>query len=138
MKIIYNRLIPWKGYIGINLCGIIFARSEYKNRLPSVFYNHEYIHTLQMKRDGYVRFYYRYLREFVRNYKRTSADFGHGMAPDIVPESRTGAAADNNDCTCRKVSLFDKFLGGVLGVVLNLFDNVLVVNFVGNTGHFYL
>ena len=71
MKIIYNRLIPWKGYIGINLCGIIFARSEYKNRLPSVFYNHEYIHTLQMKRDGYVRFYYRYLREFVRNYKRT-------------------------------------------------------------------
>ncbi len=71
MKIIYNRLIPWKGYIGINLCGIIFARSEYKNRLPSVFYNHEYTHTLQMKRDGYVRFYYRYLREFVRNYKRT-------------------------------------------------------------------
>lgn len=30
MKIIYNKLIPFKGFIAINLFGIIFVRKEYK------------------------------------------------------------------------------------------------------------
>ena len=49
MKIIYNKLIPFKGFIAINLFGIIFARKEYKNCLYRSVINHENIHTAQMK-----------------------------------------------------------------------------------------
>lgn len=32
-KIIYNKLIPFKGYVAINLFGIIFARKEYEAQI---------------------------------------------------------------------------------------------------------
>ena len=43
-KIIYNKVIPIRGYSAINLFGIIFAR----RRLSSFAINHENIHTAQM------------------------------------------------------------------------------------------
>ena len=45
MKIIYNKIIPFRGFIAINLFGILFAREE----LNAVTINHEKIHTAQMK-----------------------------------------------------------------------------------------
>nr|DAM03170.1 MAG TPA: hypothetical protein [Caudoviricetes sp.] len=30
MKVIYNKYLPIKGYVAINLFGIIFARKEFK------------------------------------------------------------------------------------------------------------
>lgn len=57
MKIIYNKLIPFKGFIGINLFGIIFVRKEYKKRLYRSVINHENIHTAQMKEMLYIFFY---------------------------------------------------------------------------------
>ena len=55
MKVIYNSLIPFKGFIAINLFGIVFARKEYKE-LSRRTLNHEAIHTAQMKEMLYVSF----------------------------------------------------------------------------------
>lgn len=49
MKIIYNRIIPFKGFSAINLFGILFARTEKKGRISDVLINHETIHTEQQK-----------------------------------------------------------------------------------------
>lgn len=61
MKIIYNKLIPFKGYKAINLFGIIFARKP----LTEIDINHEAIHTAQMKELLYIGFYIWYLIEYL-------------------------------------------------------------------------
>ena len=66
MKVIYNDFLPFKGFIGINLFGIVFVRKEFKNALPVDFFSHEECHTKQMKRDGYIYFYVKYLYEYIR------------------------------------------------------------------------
>ena len=50
MKIIKNSIIPFKGYLAINIFGILFVRSEYAYKLELESYkakvlNHEAIHT---------------------------------------------------------------------------------------------
>jgi hypothetical protein len=50
MKVIYNSLIPFKGYHAIMLFGIMFVREEYKNiSIKDYQFNHENIHLQQMK-----------------------------------------------------------------------------------------
>lgn len=61
MKIIYNNIIPFKGYKAINLFGVIFARSA----MDSVDINHERIHTAQMKELLYIPYYIWYLIELL-------------------------------------------------------------------------
>lgn len=66
MKVIYNKLIPLFGYDAINLFGIIFVNTKnypYKYFLPSD-YNHESIHTSQMKEMLYILFYIWYIIEW--------------------------------------------------------------------------
>lgn len=70
MKIIYNNLIPFKGFIAINLFGVLFVRNEYKERFESEGFaattlNHESIHTEQIKELGYIFFYIWYLIEWL-------------------------------------------------------------------------
>ena len=69
MKIIYNNLIPFKGFIAINLFGVLFVRNEYKKRFDSGGFtttlNHESIHTEQIKELGYIFFYIWYLIEWL-------------------------------------------------------------------------
>lgn len=55
MKIIENSLIPFPGFLAINLFGVIFIRKG--GVLSEVVINHEQIHTAQMKELGYVGFY---------------------------------------------------------------------------------
>ena len=64
MKIVYNKIIPFKGFAAINLLGVLFARKEYKP-LSAHTLNHEAIHTAQMKELGYVSFYVIYLFEWL-------------------------------------------------------------------------
>lgn len=64
MKIIYNNIIPFKGYIAINIFGIIFARKEYKPVTKTTI-NHERIHTEQMKELGFIFFYIWYGIEYL-------------------------------------------------------------------------
>lgn len=66
MKIIYNSLIPFKGFLAINLFGILFVRNEYKNNgLTKSTINHESIHTEQIKELGYIFFYILYFIEWL-------------------------------------------------------------------------
>lgn len=64
MKVIYNNIIPFRGFTAINLFGVIFARKEYKP-LSKRTLNHEAIHTEQMKEMLYVFFYLWYLIEWL-------------------------------------------------------------------------
>lgn len=74
MKIVYNSVIPFKGFSAMNLFGLLFVRNEYKNRLSSKTMNHESIHTEQIKELGYIPFYILYLLEwFVRLFIKGNA-----------------------------------------------------------------
>ena len=67
-KIIYNNIIPFKGFIAMNFFGIIFIRNEYKNyRYLQRTINHELIHTAQMKELFYIGFYILYFLEWIFN-----------------------------------------------------------------------
>ena len=47
MKIIYNNVLPIKGYVSIKILGIIFARKKmraYPDSIKNVIINHELIH----------------------------------------------------------------------------------------------
>ena len=63
------------------------------------------------------------------------ADFGYGMTTDVASERGARAASDDHDVARRETSFFYKFLSGVHRVVTNLFNNVLVFNFVCNASH---
>ena len=60
MKIIYNSIIPFKGFMCINLFGILFVRKKYEGKIFKYIINHESIHTAQMKEMGYIFFYILY------------------------------------------------------------------------------
>ena len=64
MKVIYNRLLPFRGFTAINLMGIVFARAEYRP-LSAAVLRHEAIHTAQMRETGYVGFYLIYIVEWL-------------------------------------------------------------------------
>ena len=72
-KIIYNKLIPFKGYVAINLFGIIFARKEYEAQIENNYFikatllNHELIHTAQYKELLYVLYLPLYLLNYIIN-----------------------------------------------------------------------
>lgn len=73
MKIIYNSIIPFKGFLAINIFGILFVRGTDRD-INDVVLNHERIHTAQMKELGYVLFYILYLLEWVvRLFKKGNA-----------------------------------------------------------------
>ena len=63
MKIIYNNIIPFKGFSAINLFGVIFARKG--SFISSRVLNHEAIHTAQMKELLYFGFYLLYVSEWI-------------------------------------------------------------------------
>lgn len=61
MKIIYNKIIPFKGFLAINLFGALFVRGEKGQYLSEKVINHESIHTEQIKECLYIGFYILYL-----------------------------------------------------------------------------
>lgn len=66
MKVIYNKILPFKGFSAINIFGILFAREEYRP-LSNKVLNHEAIHTAQMKELLYIPFYILYGCEYLYN-----------------------------------------------------------------------
>ena len=64
MKVIYNNIIPFRGFTAINLFGLIFARKEYEP-LSKQTLNHEAIHTAQMRELLYIGFYLWYVVEWL-------------------------------------------------------------------------
>lgn len=66
MRIIYNSILPVRGFVAIMLFGVIFARKKYAP-LSLETINHEAIHAEQAKEcGGYWRFYLLYLRYWVK------------------------------------------------------------------------
>lgn len=65
IKIIYNNIIPFKGFVAMNLFGVLFVRNGVK--ITDILINHESIHTAQMKELGYIPFYLLYGIEYVYN-----------------------------------------------------------------------
>ena len=60
--IVYNRLLPPRRFLAINLFGLIFVR--HGRRLSDVDLNHERIHTAQMVELLVIGFYLWYLVEW--------------------------------------------------------------------------
>lgn len=63
MTIVYNKIIPFKGFKCINIFGVLFVREGCF--MSDIDYNHEAIHTAQMKELLYIGFYILYLAEWV-------------------------------------------------------------------------
>ena len=63
MKIVKNRFIPPRGFSYVNLFGVLFTRRDKK--ISDVTFNHEQIHTEQMKEMLYVFFYLLYIVEWL-------------------------------------------------------------------------
>ena len=68
MKVIYNRVIPFKGFTAINLFGLLFVRKNDDGTCPELSettLRHEQIHTEQMKEMLFVPFYLWYFIEWL-------------------------------------------------------------------------
>lgn len=71
MKIIRNSIIPFKGFVAINLFGVLFVRKEILPHRDISMYdwermlNYELIHTAQMKELLYIPFYLWYVTEWL-------------------------------------------------------------------------
>lgn len=63
MRIIYNKVIPFKGFKAVNLFGVLFVREGVK--VTYILRNHEEIHTAQMRELWYVGFYLLYFLEWL-------------------------------------------------------------------------
>ncbi|MBQ9637766.1 MAG: hypothetical protein IJV36_07755 [Prevotella sp.] len=63
MKIIYNRLLPFRRFDAINICGILFCRRGVN--VSAELLRHERIHTAQMLELLVVGFYFCYLLEWL-------------------------------------------------------------------------
>ncbi len=64
MKVIKNKIIPPKRFYAINLFGILFKRIG-TTEMTDVEFNHEAIHTAQMKELLYIPFYILYALEWI-------------------------------------------------------------------------
>ena len=65
MKIVYSTVLPFKGFLAINLFGRVFVRRELAYKFGAVTLNHEAIHTAQMKELWFVGFYIIYFFEWL-------------------------------------------------------------------------
>lgn len=73
MKIIRNNIIPFKGFVAINLFGVLFVRKN--QSISETTLIHESIHTAQIKELLYVGFYLWYILEwFIKLIKYRDAD----------------------------------------------------------------
>ncbi|MBP1676845.1 MAG: hypothetical protein H6Q20_1404 [Bacteroidetes bacterium] len=63
MFIIRNLFIPFKGFRAINLCGILWVKSDAE--ITEEVINHEKIHTAQIIELGFIFFYLFYIVEWL-------------------------------------------------------------------------
>ena len=69
LKVIKNTVIPFPGFLGLNLFGLIFVRKEIWYRIDTrsriLLLRHEAIHTAQMRELGFFGFYLLYFLEWI-------------------------------------------------------------------------
>lgn len=64
MKIIRNKFIPFKGWSGINLFGVLFIRPD--TVITPRLIRHEKIHSVQQKELWYTGFFLIYIKEYIK------------------------------------------------------------------------
>lgn len=97
MKIIYNNIIPFKGFAAINLFGILFVRKDCKDQVDEYMINHESIHTEQMKELAFIFFYIWYAIEwFIKLFKYGDSTGGDGGAYRNISFEREAYNNENN------------------------------------------
>ncbi|HEY9551750.1 MAG TPA: hypothetical protein VIQ97_05645 [Prevotella sp.] len=84
MKIVRNRILPFKKYDAINLMGILFCHRSVI--LTDDLLRHERIHTAQMVEMGYIGFYLWYVAEWLIRL------FMHGRAYENISLEREAYA----------------------------------------------
>lgn len=65
MKKVFNKYVPFKGYIAMYFFGFLFVRKEYKHMLTREIENHEYIHHKQACVLLFLFFYLWYGLEYI-------------------------------------------------------------------------
>lgn len=95
MVIIENPIIPFKGFIAVNILGILFVRKEHAHRLTSADLNHEAIHTAQMRELLYAGFYLLYALEWLWRVLFTRDRFTHAAYRSISFEREAYANEEN-------------------------------------------
>lgn len=100
MKIIYNRILPWRGFLAVNVFGMLFVRGGAADVTPRVL-NHERIHTAQMRELGYLPCYLLYFLEWLvrltqkgNAYRRISFEreaYAHESDPDYLAKRKPWA-----------------------------------------------
>ena len=86
MRVIYNNIIPFKGYEAIALWPFIFVRSSRKGRLSLVAENHETIHLRQQTEMLVIFFLIWYGLEYVIRW--ICYGFNHNKAYENVSFER--------------------------------------------------
>lgn len=82
MRIVENKIIPFRGYLAINIFGIVFTRDLRKFNSNQANFRHEYTHTLQYKELWYIGFIPVYLYYWIKNlFKGMSAHQAYRRIP---------------------------------------------------------
>ena len=106
MKIIYNKLIPPKGFSAINLFGVLFVKNGVV--VTDKLINHEKIHTAQIKELLYIFFYVLYVLEWLFKLLK----YGKQSYYNISFEREAYSNTDNlNYLKTRKKFSFIKYYG---------------------------
>jgi hypothetical protein len=98
MKIIYNNIIPFRGFAVVNLFGVLFVRKNVI--LTDRIINHERIHTAQMKELFYIGFYVWYLAEWLYKLPRYGNQAYYNISFEREAYSGEGAASYLNNRRC--------------------------------------
>lgn len=110
MKIIQNKLIPFKGYKYINLFGLLFTRD--KSKITDIEYNHEKIHLKQMQEMLWLPFYIQYGVEYLVIIVARLFDKQGDRYHDISFEEEAYNNETNlNYCSDRKHFAWLKYIG---------------------------
>lgn len=90
MKIVKSTWFPFGGIKAVNICGIVFTKSN----LKVLDQNHEEIHTAQMKEMLYIPFYLWYVIEYLVRY--IISIFNNSDAYHSISLEQEAYANDNN------------------------------------------
>lgn len=77
MKVIYNNILPFKGFVAMTLYPFIFVRKEYADIFTEADERHERIHTMQMLECGIIGFYLWYVIEWLIRVLVSKDAFSH-------------------------------------------------------------
>ena len=100
MKIVYNKIIPFKGFSAVNIFGILFAREGANISERTI--RHEKIHTYQQKEMLYLGFYLWYVLEWLIRVLFTKYAFSHSAYRSISFEQEAYSNQEDVDYVSKR------------------------------------